>query len=124
MRTAGRNGSWMSASPVLRIAWNGIRSRRLYDSVAIRQITEDGEIDRVDAGKNQGDSDNWTHPVSSALTEGENESPSREHESADEGCVQASLGTAPSNMLSIEPLLIHIRAETDQGGDAVEEGEI
>jgi hypothetical protein len=92
------------------------------NSVAIGEVAEDGEINSVDAGENEGDAHNRTHPVTSALAEGENEGAGRENEPSDEGSVQSSLRTASRDMFSVESLLIEVGAESNEGSNAASRG--
>lgn len=88
------------------------------NSVAIGEVAEDGEIDSVDAGEDERDAHHRTHPVTPALTEGENEGAGREDEASDEGRVQSSLRTASRDMFSVESLLVEVGAEANEGSNA------
>lgn len=93
-----------------------------YDSVAIGEVAEDGEINSVDAREDEGDAHYRTHPVTSALTEGENEGAGREDEAPDEGSVQSGLRTASSDMFPVESLLVEVGTEAYEGSDARSQG--
>lgn len=92
------------------------------NSVAIGEVAEDGEINSVDAGENEGDAHDRAHPVTSALTEGENEGAGREDEPADKRRVQASLRTASRDMFSVESLLVQVGTEANKGSNAASQG--
>lgn len=92
------------------------------DSVAIGEVAEDGEINSIDAGEDEGDPHNRTHPVTSALAEGEDEGAGREDEPSDEGSVQSGLRTASSDTFPVESLLIEVGTEANEGSNATSQG--
>lgn len=90
-----------------------------YDGVAIGKVTEDGEVDSVDSKKDEGETDDRTHPVAAVLAEGENESPGGKEQAADEGRIESGFRSATSDILSIQLLLVDVANESDRRRDAV-----
>lgn len=91
---------------------------RTYDRVIVRQDGEDAEVDGVCSGEDERQADDGSHPVPSSLAEREDESARGENESADEGRVKSCFGAAPGDVSSIEPFLVEVGTEADDGCDS------